>query len=424
MVELNFQYQEDDLNYFLEINDRNNRSFYGIVSGLVLLISFLLISQMTANPIWVSAIISVLITLIFWWYYRKTIHDLVIKDFKQNPKLLGNQQVIISASGIRKIDQVSDCYYEYSLFKQVWEHAQGFFLELPRKTYVILPKRAFSSEEQYDQLKKDLKAKINNNQPAKRKSVSNLKKGLLLFGIVFLLLIFMGLVSCFGGTFGIGDTVKDFNSALETIEDEPNNEIIAYDKLDQGALVFYQETVEHEDQEGESDHQENSDSMLRMTFLPQKNNSWGVYRSSSGYTRNDTVDIQGNYALDRPAGQGQEAPYPIVYGEIINPDIEQVLLSEKNGSDDKKEAQILTGDQLTIWYALVDEATDLEVVGLDSQSKEVASTTISKGTMGLISIITVVFRKIYTAGRIANFVLIFVAFWGVMVVFRQFIKEG
>lgn len=121
---------------------------------------------------------------------------------------------------------------------------------------------------------------------------------------------------------------------------------------------------------------------VRKTWLGWKW-VWGA-----GYGTDPDSDATALSYLRLPEIEQVSTPFPLVFGEVLNPSIRHIVLQQKEAGTDKSEAKLVTAASgRTIWFAFqpATSGVPFEIKGTDDDDEVIASKMITdvrgSGTM-------------------------------------------
>ncbi|WNF35228.1 hypothetical protein RJD24_12200 [Bacillaceae bacterium IKA-2] len=143
------------------------------------------------------------------------------------------------------------------------------------------------------------------------------------------------------------------------------NEILHKEVVEHGVVVFYIPNIKSPDEEV-------SASELGAIFIKKTLFGWEGTFNRGGYSTSIPENFTSKYLPQ--FGTENNSPFPILFGEIINPEITQMnIISDENNI--LHEAKVITTGYHKIWFVFLDEEKqlDYEVQGLSYTNEIITS---------------------------------------------------
>lgn len=122
------------------------------------------------------------------------------------------------------------------------------------------------------------------------------------------------------------------------------------------------------------DHSDLQVEYVRKTWLGWKW-VWG-----GGYAMSGEVPAAAMNYMSLPEIEQLSTPFPMVFGEVLDPSIQNVVLEQKEGARDKYEAKLIKeGSDRKLWFAFLPATAKapFEIEGLNEAGERIASATIT-----------------------------------------------
>lgn len=100
----------------------------------------------------------------------------------------------------------------------------------------------------------------------------------------------------------------------------------------------------------------------------------------AGYGMDGDPTVSAMNYMRLPELEQISTPFPMVFGEVLDPSIQQIIVQQKQTGTDKSEAKLIqTAQGRTIWFAFqaATAGVPFEIEGLDKAGEVVASKIIT-----------------------------------------------
>ena len=147
--------------------------------------------------------------------------------------------------------------------------------------------------------------------------------------------------------------------------------ILHQEEVDNGVVVFYIPDIESNDMDNEV-------SDLSSIFI--KRNIFGVEETQDrGTFSTNLSDDLTNFTSQYLPKSDEHSPFPMVFGEINNPDITKIKIKDLK-SDQVYEAEVISTDSHVLWYSFLNknEREMYEVRGLSEEGEVIASNVVNE----------------------------------------------
>ncbi|MEK3715938.1 hypothetical protein [Paenibacillus sp. FSL R7-0333] len=163
--------------------------------------------------------------------------------------------------------------------------------------------------------------------------------------------------------------------AVRLFRESDSMTVVHEETVGRGKLVFLTRS-------GDQDRSNLQVEYVRKTWIGWK---W-VWGAGYGMDGDPTVSAM-NY-MRLPELEQISTPFPMVFGEVLDPSIQQIIVQQKQTGIDKSEAKLIqTAQGRTIWFAFqaATAGVPFEIEGLDQAGKIIATKVITdvrgSGTM-------------------------------------------
>ncbi|UVI31320.1 hypothetical protein [Paenibacillus spongiae] len=176
----------------------------------------------------------------------------------------------------------------------------------------------------------------------------------------------------------LGPLDKRLHIVIESAKKSKSFEIVHYEDVEDGMMVFTKNTGGNAPANLSANH-------ITVNAEDKLEWSWGGDYSASAGT--ETADIYFQYIGKNENGPetAKPSPFPLLYGELFNPAITDIVVS--NGDGLRQPAKIITtGKDKRIWVAYLPdsaEGTSFTIEGLDRSGSLIAAGELKDGTMGM-----------------------------------------
>lgn len=145
------------------------------------------------------------------------------------------------------------------------------------------------------------------------------------------------------------------NSLNQILKDDRIDRLIHQEEVDNGVVLFYVKKFKG---------YESVNFSLETEFVKKTLFGWKKTMDRAGFTDSSQLEIFGQYANKFD----EESPFPMIFGRITNPRIEQIKVEF---GDKPKEIRVKTirGKEDYIWFAFVEEPKEKTIYTIKGYSK-------------------------------------------------------
>ncbi|MCQ6562594.1 hypothetical protein [Paenibacillus mendelii] len=174
----------------------------------------------------------------------------------------------------------------------------------------------------------------------------------------------------------IGPLEKRLHIVIEEAKKGNQFDIVHYEDVEGGMMVFTKKN-------DEADAVNLSVNYIRVNDEDKLEWAWGGEYGISSNT--DDADLLFQYVGKNEQDADQPSPFPILYGDLFNPAIASIVISDPNGL--RQSARIINvGKNKRIWAAYLPDSASgplFTIEGMNRDGKTIAIGELKDGTMGM-----------------------------------------
>ncbi|MEK3792816.1 hypothetical protein MKX42_13890 [Paenibacillus sp. FSL R7-0204] len=162
----------------------------------------------------------------------------------------------------------------------------------------------------------------------------------------------------------LGDSPEE---AVRLFRESDSMTVVHKETVGRGELVFLTRSGQQEGGDLQVEY-------VRKTWLGWKW-VWGA-----GYGLGEEPSPAAMNYMRVPEIEQVSTPFPMVFGEVLDPNIDQIIIQQKEAGTDKSEAKLITAASgRTIWFAFqpATAGVPFEIEGLDQAGKIIATKVIT-----------------------------------------------
>lgn len=160
---------------------------------------------------------------------------------------------------------------------------------------------------------------------------------------------------------------KSPEEAVRLFRNDSWIQVIHKEPAARGTLVFYTRLYQKDGSDLEVEY-------VRKTWLGWKW-VWG-----GGYGTGATTPATALNYMSLPEIDHLSTPFPMIYGEVMDPNIQKVVVETKKAGPDKYEAKLIQGENgRTLWFAFLPApaSAPFEIIGFNVAGDKAAAKTIT-----------------------------------------------